>query len=84
MLLDEQTRVRVIGVCFGHQVIARALGVMPTRSHKGWEVAVTPVQLTDKGKQIFGLESLVSIAVISPGNGDGSGYKSYIRLLNAP
>jgi len=59
IVLQQQMRVRVIGVCFGHQIIARALGVMPTRSQKGWEVAVTPVHLTDSGKWVFGLEELV-------------------------
>ncbi|TEY79608.1 hypothetical protein BOTCAL_0043g00120 [Botryotinia calthae] len=50
--------VRLVGVCFGHQIIGRALGVNVDRSDKGWEVSVTPVALTEKGKEIFGLESL--------------------------
>ncbi|KAM0180832.1 hypothetical protein ACHAPF_002125 [Botrytis cinerea] len=54
----EQERVRLVGVCFGHQIIGRALGVKVDRSDKGWEVSVTPVALTGKGKEIFGLESL--------------------------
>ena len=29
------------------------------RNDRGWEVAVVPVQLNEKGKQIFGLEDLV-------------------------
>lgn len=54
-----QERVRIVGVCFGHQIIGRALGVRVDRSDKGWEVSVTPVELTGKGKEIFGLETLV-------------------------
>ncbi|RAL65779.1 hypothetical protein DID88_005444 [Monilinia fructigena] len=53
-----QDRVRIVGVCFGHQIVGRALGVKVDRSDKGWEVSVTPVELTAKGKEIFGLESL--------------------------
>jgi GMP synthase-like glutamine amidotransferase len=52
--------VRVIGVCFGHQILGRAVGMKVERSNKGWEVAVTEVQLTDKGKEIFGMDKMVS------------------------
>ncbi|EME46923.1 hypothetical protein DOTSEDRAFT_87332 [Dothistroma septosporum NZE10] len=52
--LLRETRVRVIGVCFGHQIIGRALGVMPERSFRGWEVSVTPVDLSSTGKMLFG------------------------------
>lgn len=55
----KQKRVRLIGVCFGHQIIGRAMDVKVDRSDKGWEVAVVKVQLTKKGKELFGLEDLV-------------------------
>jgi GMP synthase-like glutamine amidotransferase len=55
----ESNRVRVVGVCFGHQIIGRAEGAQLGRSNKGWEVAVTEVDLTDKGKEIFGLDKMV-------------------------
>lgn len=54
-----QDRVRLIGVCFGHQIIGRAMDVTVDRSHDGWEVAVVPVTLTEKGKELFGLEEMV-------------------------
>lgn len=57
----DSGRVRVVGVCFGHQIIGRAAGAKLGRSDKGWEVAVTEVDLTDKGKEIFGLEKMVSV-----------------------
>ncbi|KXH43066.1 glutamine amidotransferase class-I [Colletotrichum simmondsii] len=56
-LLDEG-RVRVIGVCFGHQIVARALGAQVARSPGGWELSVTKLELTDEGKEVFGSESL--------------------------
>ncbi|KAK7957159.1 uncharacterized protein PG986_006381 [Apiospora aurea] len=46
--------VRVIGVCFGHQIVGRALGA-PDR---GWELSVVDMALTDEGKRIFGGETL--------------------------
>lgn len=58
-LLDEG-RVRVIGVCFGHQIVARALGARVARSPLGWELSVTRVELTEEGKRVFRAESLVS------------------------
>jgi len=54
-----QDRVRVIGVCFGHQIVGRAMGVKVGRNDAGWETAVNDVQLTEKGKEVFGMEKLV-------------------------
>lgn len=52
----EQRRVRVVGVCFGHQIVGRALGVEVGRSEVGWEVSVTEVELSEKGREVLGLE----------------------------
>ncbi|RPB07945.1 glutamine amidotransferas-like protein class-I [Morchella conica CCBAS932] len=53
MVLIEQTRVRIIGICFGHQIVARALGVKVDRGAQGWEASVLPMQLSPLGKIIF-------------------------------
>ncbi|GAB1319289.1 Class I glutamine amidotransferase, putative [Madurella fahalii] len=47
-------RVRVVGVCFGHQIVSRTLGALVARSNAGWEVSVTETRLTEKGKELFG------------------------------
>jgi GMP synthase-like glutamine amidotransferase len=60
-----QDRVRLIGVCFGHQIIGRALGEKVGRSAAGWEVSVTPMELTAKGKELFGVQELVSRSLSS-------------------
>ncbi|KAK0641321.1 class I glutamine amidotransferase-like protein [Cercophora newfieldiana] len=47
-------RVRIVGVCFGHQIVSRALGVPVQRAEAGWEVSVTETQLTPAGQDLFG------------------------------
>ncbi|KAH8596106.1 class I glutamine amidotransferase-like protein [Bisporella sp. PMI_857] len=53
-----QERVRVIGVCFGHQILGRAIGTKVGRSDNGWEISVTAIDLTAKGQELFGQNSL--------------------------
>lgn len=48
-----QSRVRIIGVCFGHQIVGRALGSTVTRSPLGIEISVCKVDLTETGKSLF-------------------------------
>ncbi|KAL2361699.1 hypothetical protein RJZ56_005412 [Blastomyces dermatitidis] len=54
-----QDRVRIIGVCFGHQILGRALGAKVGPNERGWEVAVHEMDLTDKGKELFGVTKLL-------------------------
>jgi len=56
----NETSVRVIGVCFGHQIVGRALKARVGRNPDGWEAAVNDVQLSEKGKEIFGVDKIVS------------------------
>ncbi|KAL4769207.1 class I glutamine amidotransferase-like protein [Aspergillus nidulans var. acristatus] len=46
-LLHEQSRVRIIAVCFGHQIVGRAYGETAERNPLSWEV-----------KRVFGCDSL--------------------------
>lgn len=39
---------KLVGICFGHQMIAHALGGKTVKSDKGWGVARHTVELTDK------------------------------------
>ena len=44
----------VVGVCFGHQIVGRALGSPVGRSPAGgWELAVVDMALTDAGRRLF-------------------------------
>lgn len=56
----KSTQIRIIGICFGHQIIARALGGVVEKNKKGWEVSVDRVDLTPTGKRILNLDHLVS------------------------
>ncbi len=55
----SKTRVRVIGVCFGHQIVGRALKAGVGRNPKGWEAAVNTFDLSPRGKELFGVDQLV-------------------------
>ncbi|KIW60832.1 hypothetical protein PV05_01018 [Exophiala xenobiotica] len=57
-MISSETQVRVIGVCFGHQIVGRALKAEVGRNPLGWEAAVTDVDLSAKGKEIFGVDKL--------------------------
>src|SRR5690606_29661290 len=47
----ETKRVKVVGICFGHQIAARALGGRVARNDKGWEIAAINVDLTKEGQE---------------------------------
>lgn len=57
----EDKRVKIFAICFGHQILARALGVKVGRNPKGWELAVCEVDLSEQGRELFGREKLVSL-----------------------
>lgn len=50
---------KVLGICFGHQIIGRALGAKVGRSDRGWEISVSEMDLTEQGKKLFGKDKLV-------------------------
>ncbi|KAJ5312338.1 hypothetical protein PENANT_c011G05694 [Penicillium antarcticum] len=53
-----QNRVRILGICFGHQIVGRALGTKVGRSNAGWEIAVCDMDLTEQGKKLFGRDKI--------------------------
>ena len=44
----------VVGICFGHQVIAAVLGCKIDRSNEGWEIGITTISIND---EIYKLEN---------------------------
>ncbi|KAJ7705335.1 class I glutamine amidotransferase-like protein [Mycena rosella] len=55
---EERPALKIVGICFGHQIVARALGGRCVRNDGKWEVGPTPVALTRLGQDVFGVESL--------------------------
>ena len=51
---------KIFGICFGHQILAHALGGECVKNDRGWEIGVMDVTLTDIGKEIMGTDILVS------------------------
>lgn len=45
--------IKIIGICFGHQIIARGLGTKLGVNPKGWEISSTRITLTEKGREVF-------------------------------
>lgn len=52
--LQLEKPIKVIGVCFGHQVLGRALGAKVGPNPKDWELGIHPVHLTKTGIEVFG------------------------------
>ncbi|KAF2017273.1 class I glutamine amidotransferase-like protein [Aaosphaeria arxii CBS 175.79] len=48
----------IVGICFGHQILARAMGAKVGRSDKGWEVSADNIDVTDAGFALFDKSSL--------------------------
>ncbi|KAG2127982.1 hypothetical protein DEU56DRAFT_524958 [Suillus clintonianus] len=55
----ETSRIKIFGVCFGHQVIALAMGGTCVRNTR--EVSATKLRLNELGKRVYGVESGVLV-----------------------
>jgi len=60
-VVENKPEIKIVGICFGQQIIARALGGECVPNGETWELGPTQIQLTDIGKQIFGSYDTLSI-----------------------
>ncbi|KAG2148213.1 class I glutamine amidotransferase-like protein [Suillus bovinus] len=52
----EKPQIKIFGICFGHQIVALAMGGTCVRNTR-FEVSATKLQLTELGKRVYGVES---------------------------
>lgn len=55
--------VKILGLCFGHQVVGRALGAEGAVNTLGYEMSVCKMDMTPLGAKIFGKKQLVCTLV---------------------
>lgn len=55
---------QVLGICFGHQILGRALGGKIGRATSGWDIGVTKVQLSSSSKLFSSLKMPSCLSVI--------------------
>jgi len=65
-------RVKIVGICFGHQIIAQALGAQVVPNGGLWEIGVSRVRLTKAGVDVFGEDDGDTIVRKQFGSLDGT------------
>ncbi|KAL8158661.1 hypothetical protein V2J09_000198 [Rumex salicifolius] len=50
--LDSMKK-KVLGICFGHQILGRAIGGKTGRSLTGWDLGVRPINLSSASSKLF-------------------------------
>lgn len=45
--LLHQDKKKLVGICFGHQLIAQSLGGKVEKNNKGWEIGITATHITE-------------------------------------
>lgn len=58
------TKKPIVGICFGHQIIGRALGANVGLSPGGWEICVDRINLNETGQKLLGVSSLVCLNIL--------------------
>ncbi|KAJ6832587.1 gamma-glutamyl peptidase 5-like [Iris pallida] len=51
----DSMRKKVLGICFGHQILSRALGGKTGRASKGWDIGVTCIHPSPSNKLLSSL-----------------------------
>jgi len=56
--IKSYPHINVIAICFGHQIVARALGGECTFNGGQWEAGVYEIELNQTGKELFGANTV--------------------------
>jgi GMP synthase-like glutamine amidotransferase len=59
----KESTCKLIGICFGHQIVAEALDGKVEKNVLGWEVGWTRIAINDKGRTMFSLPHLVYLLI---------------------
>ncbi|KAK7438067.1 hypothetical protein VKT23_018234 [Stygiomarasmius scandens] len=52
-IAETKPEIKLVGICYGHQIISMAIGGTCVKNHGKWEVGPTPMTLTDLGKSLL-------------------------------
>ncbi|XP_062178150.1 gamma-glutamyl peptidase 5-like [Alnus glutinosa] len=61
--LDDMKK-KVLGICFGHQILGRALGGKTGRNMSGWDIGVTTIHLSSSSKLFSSLKIPPTLSLI--------------------
>ncbi|CBQ73116.1 conserved hypothetical protein [Sporisorium reilianum SRZ2] len=54
---ENHPLVRLVGICYGHQILARAFDGVVATNPEGWELGTTSCTLTDTGRELLDYDS---------------------------
>ena len=60
----QSSQIPVLGICFGHQLIAKSFGGKVELNPNGWELGAYPVQITAAGKKSHLFSGIENYAIV--------------------